>query len=67
MPTRKERDTVCKLMLAVANAFDENRKEALPYPEGEGLMRPEYTLEELRPLAKEVMDEAQAMLKSWGG
>ena len=30
MPTKKERDTVCKLMLTVANAFDENRKETLP-------------------------------------
>jgi hypothetical protein len=70
MPTKKEANTVAKLMLAIANAFDENRKE-MPYDDDEtlqreGRMRPEYTLEQLRPMAREAMDEAQKMLASWG-
>ena len=60
----KERDVVAKLMLMVANAYDENRKDFPSYADGE--MRPEFTLEELRPTAAEAMAEAQAMLKSWG-
>lgn len=64
MPTRKERDTVAKLMVVIANVFDESRKEALPYDQTK--QRPEFTLEELRPLKDEAMAEAQAMLASWG-
>lgn len=63
MPTRKERDTVAKLMLAVVNAFDETRRDG-PYAENEP--HPEFTLNELRPLAKEALDEAQQMLVAWG-
>lgn len=64
MPTKKEADTVAKLMLALANAFDPNRKDFSPYAEGE--MRPEFTLAELRPIANEAMVEAQKMLATWG-
>jgi hypothetical protein len=64
MPTRNERDTVAKLMLMVANAFDPNRKDFPAYADGE--MRPEFTLEELRPTANEALADAQRMLASWG-
>jgi len=64
MPTLKERDTVAKLMLAVVNAFDPNRKDFVGYADGE--MRPEFTLAELRPLANEALEEAQKMLATWG-
>lgn len=64
MPTRAERDIVAKLMLMVANAFDENRKE-IEYDKS--TWHPEYTLDELRPVANEAMAEAQKMLASWGG
>jgi hypothetical protein len=70
MPTMKERDIVAKLMLMLANAFDENRKE-MPYDDDatlmrEGRMRPEYTLAELRPTVSEAMADAQKMLAAWG-
>lgn len=64
MPTKKEAGTVAQLVLALANAFDENRKDFVGYADGE--MRPEFTLAELRPAAHEAMAEAQKMLASWG-
>jgi hypothetical protein len=64
MPTMKERETVSKLMLAIANAFDPNRKDFVGYADNE--MRPEFTLAELRPMVNEAMAEAQRMLASWG-
>ena len=63
MPTRKERETIGKLMLMVANAFDENRKE-IEYDKTKP--HPEYTLDELRPLANEAMSETQKMFETWG-
>jgi hypothetical protein len=64
MPTMKERDIVAKLMLMLANAFDENRKDFVGY--GDSEMRPEFTLAELRPTVNEAMAEAQKMLAAWG-
>lgn len=66
MPTRKERDTVAKLMLVIANAFDPHRVH-LEVPYVDGQPRPEYRLGELQKLADEAMTEAQQMLASWGG
>jgi hypothetical protein len=66
MPTRAERDTVAKLMLMVANAFDENRKEQAIEAYAADEMRPEFSLAELRPTANEAMKDAQEMLASWG-
>ena len=66
MPTRKERETVGKLMLMLANAFDENRKEQPIASYAADEMRPEHTLTELKPLVDEAMAEAQAMLVTWG-
>lgn len=50
-------------MLALVNAFDETRREqeyVLTEP------HPEFTLDQLRPLAREAFEEAQRMLASWG-
>jgi hypothetical protein len=64
MPTMKERHTVAKLILYIANATDEHRKE-IDYDKTKP--HPEFTLEELKPLADEAVKEAQEMLASWGG
>lgn len=65
MPTKQETRTICQLLLMIANAYDENRKDYVGYADGE--MRPEFTLAELRPTANAAVAEAQKMLASWGG
>jgi hypothetical protein len=50
----------------IANAFDENRKEQSIAAYAKDEMRPEFTLDELRPTANEAMAEAQKMLAAWG-
>ena len=64
MPTMRERETVAKLILLVRNALDESRRELTDH--GRDERRPEYTLEQLRPLAADAIEEAQRMLASWG-
>lgn len=66
--TKDEKSTIAKLMLVIANVFDENRKEVPIEPPhyGEKEMRPEFSLAQLRPLKDEAMAEAQVILSRKG-